>query len=100
GVGRGHGVAAVLDDDDGTAHGAIPLADSPAVSGRPSIRLAHWRAWPAAPLPRLSSADTTMMRPESRSVAVPSRHALPPRVAAVRGLAPAGSTCTNGSSAY
>ena len=30
---------------------------SPAVSSRPSIRLAHWIIWPAAPLPRLSIAD-------------------------------------------
>ena len=31
------------------------------------MRLAHCTAWPAAPLPRLSSALTTMIRPESTS---------------------------------
>ena len=31
---------------------------SPAVSSRPSIKLAHWIIWPAAPLPRLSMADS------------------------------------------
>jgi len=43
-------------------HGAIPSTDRPAVSGRPSIRLAHCTACPAAPLPRLSSALTTTIR--------------------------------------
>ena len=41
----------------------IPSAARPVVSGRPSIRLAHCTAWPAAPLPRLSIALTTMTRP-------------------------------------
>ena len=40
----------------GDAHGQTPMLDRPALSSRPSIRLAHWIIWPAAPLPRLSSA--------------------------------------------
>ncbi len=51
----------------GHAHGAIPSTDRPVVSGRPSMMLAFCTAWPAAPLPRLSIALVTTMRPESRS---------------------------------
>ena len=36
---------------------ALPASRSPAVSSRPSARFAFWTAWPAAPLPRLSSAQ-------------------------------------------
>src|SRR5215813_6709837 len=82
------------------AHGATPLADRPAVSGRPSIRLAHCTACPAAPLPRLSSALTTTIRPLSESTVDCRRQALEPSVAAVCGQVPAGSTWTNGSPAY
>ena len=48
-------------------HGATPFAVRPAVSGSPSMRLAHCKAWPAAPLPRLSMAATTTARPAARS---------------------------------
>src|SRR5260370_30334641 len=51
------------------AHGATPWVDRPAVSGRPSMRLAAWTAWPAAPLPRLSRAATTTARPACASAA-------------------------------
>ena len=45
------------------AHTSTPDSRSPAVSGRPSARFAFCTAWPAAPLPRLSSAQTTIARP-------------------------------------
>ena len=63
------------------------------------MMLAHCTAWPAAPLPRLSSALTTMIRPESTSTVACRWQELEPAVAAVCGQAPSGSTCTNGSSA-
>ena len=44
----------------GDAHTSTPESRSPAVSGRPSARFAFCTACPAAPLPRLSSAQTTM----------------------------------------
>ena len=62
------------------------------------MRLAHCTAWPAAPLPRLSSALTTMTGPSLVTVAW-RRHALAPTVAAVGGHTPSGSTRTNGSPA-
>ena len=40
-----------------------PFSRSPAVSSSPSARLAFCTAWPAAPLPRLSSAQTTIAVP-------------------------------------
>src|SRR5581483_9775226 len=43
------------------AHTRMPFSRSPAVSSRPSARFAFWIAWPAAPFPRLSSAQTTMV---------------------------------------
>ena len=43
----------------GDAHGYTPASGSPVLSGRPSARLAHWTAWPAAPLTRLSMAAST-----------------------------------------
>src|SRR5262249_36385748 len=92
----GHGVPAVLDHH---GHGATPSPDRPAVSARPSMRLAHCTAWPAAPLPGLSGAAVTTTRPESGSVCAARWQALDPRVAAVRG-SPAVSTCTKGSCWY
>ena len=84
----GQGVAAVLDDDhlapeaadvgqgldqDGglggglrrsaVDHGYTPTTGRPAVSGSPSARLAHWMAWPAAPLVRLSMAAMATIQP-------------------------------------
>src|SRR5215469_1267102 len=53
----------------GDAHGATPIVVSPAVSASPSMRLASWIAWPAAPLPRLSMAATAIARPARRSAA-------------------------------
>src|SRR2546430_12047580 len=47
----------------GDAQGDTPCAVRPAVSGSPSMRLAIWIAWPAAPLTRLSRAQTTTARP-------------------------------------
>ena len=46
----------------GDAHTSTPASLSPAVSGSPSARFAFCTAWPAAPLPRLSSAQTTIDR--------------------------------------
>src|SRR5690606_10294374 len=51
----------------GDGHGATPFTVRPAASGSPSMRLAHWTTCPAAPLPRLSTAEHTMTRPESMS---------------------------------
>ena len=50
----------------GDAHGATPISVSPAPSGRPRARLAFCSAWPAAPLTRLSIAETTTARPAVR----------------------------------
>src|SRR5207244_2789650 len=41
------------------AHTNTPAWRRPAVSSQPNARLAFWIAWPAAPLPRLSSAPIT-----------------------------------------
>ena len=48
--------------DEGHAHGWSPTPVSPAVSSRPSATFMFWTACPAAPLPRLSIADTTTAR--------------------------------------
>src|SRR5262249_61681948 len=45
------------------AHGMIPTAGRPVVSGSPRTRLAHWIACPAAPFPRLSSAHNATTDP-------------------------------------
>src|SRR5439155_7557442 len=82
-----------------TPHGATPCAVRPAVSGRPSIRLAHCTACPAAPLPRLSIAAITMIRPLSPSTVDCRWTALDPSVAPVAGHTPSGSSRTNGSPA-
>ena len=57
----------------GDAHTLHPVrAAGPSVSGRPSARFAFCIAWPAAPLPRLSSAATTIVRPLGGSAKTPS----------------------------
>ena len=56
----------------GDAHTSTPASRSPAVSGRPSARFAFCTACPAAPLPRLSIAQTTIRVPVARSVKTPS----------------------------
>src|SRR5271165_4284688 len=81
----------------GHAQGDTPCVVRPAVSGRPSMRLAIWMAWPAAPLTRLSRAQTTTARPACGSAAACRWAALEPRVAPVTGHRPSGSTCTKGS---
>ncbi|SIJ87190.1 Uncharacterised protein [Mycobacteroides abscessus subsp. abscessus] len=43
----------------GHAHGATPVCGSAVVSSRPRARWMDWRAWPAVPRTRLSSATTT-----------------------------------------
>ena len=57
---------------------STPASRSPAVSGRPSARFAFCTAWPAAPLPRLSIAQTTIRVPVARSVKTPSSAASVP----------------------
>ena len=47
----------------GDAHTSTPFSRNPAVSSRPSARFAFCTAWPAAPLPRLSSAQMTIEVP-------------------------------------
>src|SRR5262249_29875658 len=80
----------------GNAHGETPCWDKPTVSGRPSMRLAAWTAWPAAPLPRLSRTATTTARPACTSAAACRCAILEPLVAAVDGQRPSGSRWTNG----
>ena len=58
---------------------------SPAASSRPRTRLAHWTAWPEAPLPRLSMAHRTTKRPVRGSTRAVRWAALDPRVALVDG---------------
>ena len=62
-------------------------------------RLRDWIAAPAVPLTRLSSALTATTRPARSSTARPMRQVFAPVVSPERGKEPAGSTCTNGSSA-
>src|SRR6202034_439236 len=78
-------------------HGATPIADRPAVSGRPSMRLAFWMACPAAPLPRLSMAATTVTRPVLVSATACRWTPFDPATAAVVGQRPSGSRQMNGS---
>src|SRR5580765_2719794 len=51
----------------GHAHTSTPASRRPAVSSRPRATLAFCTALPAAPLPRLSIAHTTIARPVARS---------------------------------
>src|SRR5581483_1495793 len=46
----------------GDAHTRTPDRRSPAVSAKPNRWLTFWIACPAAPLPRLSIAQTTIVR--------------------------------------
>ena len=69
------------------------------VSGRPSIRLAFWIAWPEEPLVRLSSAENTITRPGRRSAITPRCTKFEPRTCRVAGASPSGSTTMNGSPA-
>ena len=98
-VGRGHdgdvvrlgrldaGVAA--DGDEALrrvdAHGYTPAIGSPVVSGSPSAALAHWIAWPDAPLTRLSSAHKESTQPVRGSTRAVTWAALEPAVALVEG---------------
>ena len=50
-------------------HGSIGTSSSPSCSGQPSIRFMFWTAWPAAPLPRLSTAPSAMTVSASGSAA-------------------------------
>ncbi len=83
----------------GTTTAALRGALAAAYGPEPFVHLLPEGAWPAAPLPRLSSAATTTARPASASTATCRWHALLPAVAAVRGHVPSGRTWTNGSSA-
>src|SRR6185436_5642553 len=57
----------------GLTQGALPVRFSrPVVSSMPSIRLAFWIAWPAAPLTRLSMAENASATPRSGSASAPS----------------------------
>src|SRR5205814_6089856 len=51
----------------GDTHTRTPARRRPRVSSSPSARFAFWSAWPAAPLPRLSSAQTTTACPVAAS---------------------------------
>jgi hypothetical protein len=51
------------------SHGQTGTPSSPAVSGRPQIRLAFCTAWPAAPLPRLSTTPIAITKLRSGSAA-------------------------------
>src|SRR5215472_10400806 len=81
-------------------YGNNATCSRPVVSGRPSMTFMFCTAWPEAPLVRLSSAETIMARPGTRSPATPIKVILEPRTCRVCGVAPNGSTWTNGSGAY
>ena len=51
------------------SHGQKGTPSSPAVSGRPQIRFAFCTAWPAAPLPRLSTTPIAITKLRSGSAA-------------------------------
>src|SRR4051812_39060408 len=51
----------------GNAHTSTPANRRPAVSSQPSAMFAFCTAFPAAPLPRLSIAHATIVRPVVRS---------------------------------
>src|SRR5204862_4121747 len=51
----------------GDAHTSTPARRRPAASSKPRTTLAFCTALPAAPLPRLSIAQTTTARPVDRS---------------------------------
>src|SRR5262249_31750234 len=76
------------------AHGMIPTAGRPVVSGSPRTRLAHWIACPAAPFPRLSSAHNATTDPVRSSKRTVRCAEFEPTVAFVDGGS--SSTVTNG----
>ena len=80
----------------GDAHTSTPARRRPAVSSRPSARFAFWIAWPAAPLPRLSSAQTTIVVPVEPSVKTPISAASVPCTRASSGVVPAGQDAHDG----
>src|SRR4029079_3480726 len=77
--------------------GTSPTVGRPRVSGRPRSRLAFWRAWPEAPLTRLSSAATARTVPVRASKRTVTWTELLPAVALVAGGW--SSTATKGSPA-
>src|SRR5262249_20261505 len=80
-------------------HGATPVVGRPVVSGSPMAMVMHCTAAPAVPLARLSTAPTTTSLRASTSTATCKVTTLEPSTAPVVGHWPAGSRCTNGSSA-
>src|SRR5947199_68300 len=74
-----------------------PVVVRPAVSGKPSMRLAHCTAWPDAPFTRLSRAPSAITHPVRSSYRAVRWAALEPSVALVDG--DASLTHTNGLSA-
>src|SRR5581483_1840698 len=80
------------------AHTSTPCRRSPAVSGRPRTMFAFCTAWPAAPLPRLSIAQITIV--VSPFVNTPTSAASVPCTRASSGTTPSGSTRTAGLDAY
>ena len=65
------------------AQGNKATCSSPVVSGKPSKTFMFCTAWPDAPLVRLSSAETMMARPATRSAATPMKVMLEPRTCRV-----------------
>ena len=72
----------------------------PRVSSRPRAMFMHCTAPPAVPLVRLSTAPTATIRPADSSAVTCRCTAFEPTTDLVCGHWPAGSRCTNGSSAY
>src|SRR5262249_7343478 len=60
-------------------YGNNATCSRPVVSRRPSMTFMFCTAWPEAPLVRLSSAETIMARPATRSAATPIKVMLEPR---------------------
>src|SRR5204863_7942533 len=81
------------------AHTNTPAWRSPAVSFQPKARFAFWIACPAAPLPRLSSAQMTTARPVERSSYTAISAVSVPCTRESSGSMPSGRTSTSGESA-
>ncbi len=75
-------------------------AAGPRSASRPSARFAFCTAWPAAPLPRLSSAQITIAVPVAPSVKTPISAVSVPCTRESSGATPSSSTRTVSCSAY
>jgi hypothetical protein len=84
----------------GDTHTSTPCSRSPSVGSSSSARFAFCTAWPAAPLPRLSIAQTTIVCRVERSSKTASSAASVTCTRASSGTTPSSSTRTTGLSSY